>query len=82
LVPEAAKFSPEIIPYCGFVAGNRFDVDQLARERDGVHGGENSRGERRGSQKQGSEARLQKSDLWQGTLLILYASFLLHHSDL
>src|ERR1700733_13170874 len=44
LVPEAAKFSPEIISYRGFVAGNRFDVDQLARERDGVHGGENSRG--------------------------------------
>ena len=37
LVAEAAEFSIEIISDRGFVAGNGFDVDKLASERDGVH---------------------------------------------
>ncbi len=37
LVAEAAEFSVEIVSDRGFVAGNRFDVDELASERDGVH---------------------------------------------
>ena len=39
----------------GFVASDRLDVDQLAGERDGIHGGENSRGER--GARQGSGGR-------------------------
>jgi len=37
LVAEAAELSIEIVSDRGFVTRNRFDVDELAGERDGVH---------------------------------------------
>ena len=43
LVADAAELSVEIVSDRGFIAGDGFDVDELASERDGVHGGENSR---------------------------------------
>ena len=62
LISQPRQFPPKIVSDRGFVAGDRFDVDQLTRERDGVHGGENSRGERGARRKagvrgQGSECR-------------------------
>ena len=44
LISQAGKFSPEIVSYRSFVARDRLDIDQLARERDCIHGGEDSRG--------------------------------------
>ena len=37
LVADAGKFSVEIVGDGGFVAGDGFDVDELAGEGDGVH---------------------------------------------
>lgn len=37
LVADAAKLSIKIISNCSFVAGDGFDVDELASERDSVH---------------------------------------------
>src|ERR1700683_58066 len=37
LIADAAEFSIKIISDGGFVARDRFDVDELASERDGVH---------------------------------------------
>jgi len=49
LVSNAAEFAIKVIAYGGFVAGDGFNVDELARERDGVHGGEDSKIRRQGS---------------------------------
>ena len=43
LIADPAELAKEIICYGSFVAGDRFDVHQLAGERDSIHGGENSR---------------------------------------
>ena len=37
LISDAAEFSIEIVSDGSFVAGDGFDVDELTRERDGVH---------------------------------------------
>jgi hypothetical protein len=37
LISDAAKFSIKIVTDGSFVAGDGFDVDELASERDGVH---------------------------------------------
>ena len=37
LVADAAKLSVKIISDGSFVAGDGFDVDELASQRDGVH---------------------------------------------
>ena len=69
LVSDAAELAVEIVRDGGFVAGDRFDVDELTGEGDGVHGGENSKtgfglpasGGRLG--RQASDLRLQTLDL-------------------
>ena len=38
LVTDAAKFSIEIVSDGSFIARDGFDIDQLASERDCVHG--------------------------------------------
>src|SRR5579862_2334468 len=43
LIAQAAKLAKKIICHRSFVASDRFDVHQLAGERDSIHGGENSR---------------------------------------
>src|ERR1700739_4724583 len=43
LVAQAAELAKKIICDRGLVAADRFDVHQLAGERNSVHGGENSR---------------------------------------
>jgi len=43
LVSDAAELAVEIVRDGGFVAGDRFDVDELTGEGDSVHGGENSK---------------------------------------
>src|ERR1051326_1205094 len=46
LITQAAKLAVKIISHRGFVAGDGFNIDELARKRDGVHAGENSRAEK------------------------------------
>jgi len=46
LVTDAGELTVEIVSDSSFVAGDGFDVDELASEGDGVHGGENSRRKR------------------------------------
>src|SRR5260370_1030346 len=43
LITKTAEFAVEKFSDLSLVAGDRFDVDKLARERNGIHGGENSR---------------------------------------
>ena len=47
LIAEAAEFSVKIISDRRFVAGDGFDVDELAGERDCVHADKNNAGRRR-----------------------------------
>jgi hypothetical protein len=41
--PSRHKLSIKIISNLSFIPGNRFNVDELSRERDCVHAGENSK---------------------------------------
>jgi hypothetical protein len=43
LIAETCEFSVEIVSDFIFVAGDRLDVDHLAGEGDGIHGGEDSK---------------------------------------
>src|SRR5579871_4776276 len=43
LIADAAEFSIKVISHRGFIAGDRFDIDELPRKRDSIHAGENSK---------------------------------------
>lgn len=43
LITDSAQFAVKVICNCSFISRDRFDVDQLARKRDSVHGEENSK---------------------------------------
>lgn len=41
LVSQPAQFIEKEFTHCGFIPGNGFNVNQLPREGDRIHGGEN-----------------------------------------